>query len=75
MFNFLIFIWEQLGLAGRRLCEKQDLQNSVDTRVGKKPQMADCDTHVSKVSTPEAAQLTHRNASSGSSRLKHVYQP
>lgn len=53
------------GKQGRRLCEKQDLVNCVDTRGHGQPQMSGCDAHVSKVSTPEAAQLTHRNTLSG----------
>ena len=75
MFNFLIYIWEQSGLGGKRLYEKQDSLNCVDTRDTEQPQMSGCDAHISKVSTPEAAQLTHRNTLSGNSRLKHVYQP
>lgn len=63
------------GEQERKPCEQQGLLSCVATRGPPQPRESGGGGHVSKVSPPEASQLTHRNTLSGSSRSKLIYQP
>lgn len=63
------------GEQEQKLCEQQRLLSCVATRGPRQPCVSGGGRHVSKVSPPEAARLTHRNTLPGSSRSKLVYQP